>query len=212
LADILKRAGVQPDATQVASKSIDGWTCGFPTKLALDGRDAMLAIAMNDAPLPNKHGFPVRLVVPGIYGYVSATKWITELNLTRLEDFNGYWIPRGWAKDAPIKTQSRIDVPADRATVNAGKVAVAGVAWAVHRGIEHVEVKVDDGEWTRARLADQPTVDAWRQWIYEWDAKPGKHVITVRATDGNGEVQTGKETRPDPDGATGWHYIDVQVK
>jgi DMSO/TMAO reductase YedYZ molybdopterin-dependent catalytic subunit len=211
LKDILKKAGVKSGATQLASKSIDGWTCGFPTELALDGRDAMIAVAMNDEVLPPLHGFPARLVVPGIYGYVSATKWLTEINLTTMEAFDGYWIPRGWAKLAPVKTQSRIDVPRDRATVPAGRVAVAGVAWAMHRGVSQVEVKVDDGEWTRTRLATEPSVDAWRQWVYEWDAKPGRHLIAVRATDGPGAVQTGEQASPDPDGATGWHTIRVTV-
>jgi DMSO/TMAO reductase YedYZ molybdopterin-dependent catalytic subunit len=211
LKDILKKAGVKPGATQLASKSIDGWTCGFPTELAVDGRDAMIAIGMNDEPLVPLHGFPARLVVPGIYGYVSATKWLTEINLTTMEAFDGYWIPRGWAKLAPIKTQSRIDVPRDRATVPAGRTAVAGVAWAMHRGISQVEVKVDDGDWTRVRMADEVSVDAWRQWVYEWDATPGKHVIAVRSTDGTGAVQTGEQAPPDPDGATGWHTIRVTV-
>jgi DMSO/TMAO reductase YedYZ molybdopterin-dependent catalytic subunit len=211
LADILKKAGVKPGATQLASKSIDGWTCGFPTELALDGRDAMIAIGMNDEPLVPLHGFPARLVIPGIYGYVSATKWLTEINLTTMEAFDGYWIPRGWSKLAPIKTQSRIDVPRDRASVPAGRTAVAGVAWAMHRGVSQVEVKVDDGDWTRVRMADEVSVDAWRQWVYEWDAKPGKHLIAVRATDGPGTVQTGEQASPDPDGATGWHTIRVTV-
>jgi DMSO/TMAO reductase YedYZ molybdopterin-dependent catalytic subunit len=211
LADVLKKAGVQKGATQLASKSIDGWTCGFPTELALDGRDAMIAIGMNDEPLVPLHGFPARLVIPGIYGYVSATKWLTEINLTTMEAFDGYWIPRGWAKLAPIKTQSRIDVPRDRATVPAGRTAIAGVAWAMHRGISQIEVKVDDGDWTRVRMADEVSVDAWRQWVYEWDAKPGKHLIAVRATDGPGNVQTGEQASPDPDGATGWHTVRVTV-
>jgi DMSO/TMAO reductase YedYZ molybdopterin-dependent catalytic subunit len=211
LADLLKEAGVQKAATQVASKSQDGWTCGFPTALALDGRDAMIAVAMNGEPLNAKHGFPCRIIVPGIYGYVSATKWLTEINMTTLEDFDGYWIPRGWAKDAPIKTQSRIDVPKRGQPVKAGKVAVAGVSWAMHRGIKMVEVQIDDGPWVAAKLADEPSVDAWRQWLYEWDATPGRHKITVRATDANGATQTKDVASPDPDGATGWHNISLTV-
>ena len=211
LAALLDRAGVQPGATQLASFSVDNWSCGFPTEIARDGRDALVAIAMNGEPLPRLHGFPARLVVPGIYGYVSATKWLREIRLTTMEDFEGYWIPRGWSKLGPVKTQSRVDVPRDGATVKAGKVAVAGVAWAIHRGINAVEVKVDDGDWKAARLADQPTVDAWRQWVYEWDATPGRHRIAVRATDGTGELQTAEPAPVDPDGATGHHNITVKV-
>ena len=211
LADVLKEVGVHPDATQLASKSEDGWTCGFPTKLALDGRDALIAVAMNGDPLSAKHGFPARLIVPGIYGYVSATKWLTEINMTTLEAFDGYWIPRGWSKDAPVKTQSRIDVPKRGQPVKAGKVAVAGVAWAMHRGIKMVEVQIDDGPWMPTKLADEPSVDAWRQWLYEWDATPGRHRITVRATDATGATQTSELARPDPDGATGWHNISLNV-
>ncbi len=211
LSDLLREAGVHKDATQVASRSQDGWTCGFPTTLALDGRDAMIAVAMNGEPLNARHGFPARIIVPGIYGYVSATKWLTEINLTTLEDFDGYWIPRGWAKQAPIKTQSRIDVPKRSTGLKAGKTPIAGVAWAMHRGIKMVELQIDGGEWVAATLADEPTVDAWRQWSYAWDATPGKHRIAVRATDGAGAVQTSEPSSPDPDGATGWHTISVNV-
>ena len=212
LVDLLKEAGVHKDASQVASRSQDGWTCGFPTALALDGRDAMIAVAMNGEPLNARHGFPARIIVPGIYGYVSATKWLTEINLTTLEDFDGYWIPRGWAKEAPIKTQSRIDVPKRSTPVKAGKTPVAGVAWAMHRGIKMVELQIDGGAWVTATLAEEPTLDAWRQWSYAWDATPGKHRISVRATDGAGIVQTSESAPPDPDGATGWHAITVNVE
>lgn len=208
---VLEKAGIKAGATQVASRSVDGWTCGFPTEFATDGRDAMIAIGMNGEPLNAKHGFPARLIVPGIYGYISATKWLKEIRLTRLEDFDGYWIPRGWAKLAPVKTQSRIDVPRTYSEVPAGRTAVAGVAWAMHRGISGVEVQVDGGDWKPAKLADQPTVDAWRQWVYQWDATPGKHRLAVRSIDGKGEVQTGALASPDPDGATGWHTIQVTV-
>lgn len=211
LAEVLKKAGVQPGASQLASKSVEGWTCGFPTELAVDGRDAMIAVGMNDEVLPRLHGFPARLVIPGIYGYVSATKWLNEITLTTMDAFDGYWIPRGWSKLGPIKTQSRIDVPRRGTGVTAGKVPIAGVAWAMHRGISKVEVRVDDGEWAEARLADEPTVDAWRQWVYEWDATPGRHLLSVRATDGDGVTQTGDIAPVDPDGATGWHTIRVTV-
>ena len=152
LADVLDEAGVKPEATQLFSTSVDGWTCGTPVAAVTDGRDALLAVAMNGEPLPIKHGFPVRLVVPGLYGYVSATKWVADLKLTTWDDDVGYWVPRGWAREAPIKTTSRIDVPRDGATVAPGRVALAGVAWAPHRGIGSVEVQVDDGEWKPARL------------------------------------------------------------
>ncbi|HKY14923.1 MAG TPA: molybdopterin-dependent oxidoreductase [Microthrixaceae bacterium] len=211
LASLLEEAGVDPAATQVASRSVDGWTCGFPTEVALDGRDALVAVGMNGEPLPVAHGFPVRLVVPGLYGYVSATKWLSEIELTTFEDFEGYWIPRGWAVEAPVKTASRIDVPRRNESVPAGPVAIAGVAWAQHRGIAKVEVRVDDGDWEEAELATDVSVDAWRQWVHVWDASPGEHRLAVRATDGTGETQPERRTRPIPDGAQGWHYIDVQV-
>ena len=210
LADLLKEAGVQKGATQIASRSVDGWTCGFPTVIALDGRDAMVAVAMNGEVLPTKHGFPARLVVPGLYGYVSATKWLSEIRLTTLEAFNGYWIPRGWSKDGPIKTQSRIDVPNSSAGLTAGKNVIAGVAWAQHRGIAKVEVAID-GEWREAKLATEPTVDGWRQWWIDWDATAGKHVLMVRATDTTGTTQPEERTDVAPNGATGWHTVSVKV-
>lgn len=211
LVNLLREAGIKKGATQIASTSDDGWTCGFPTELALDGRDALVAIGMNGEPLPRVHGFPVRLVVPGVYGYVSATKWLTEITLTTMDDFNGYWIPRGWSKEAPVKTQSRIDVPRAGDRLRAGPVPIAGVAWAQHRGITGVEVRVDDGEWQTARLADEVSVDAWRQWVYSWEAAPGRHRLWVRATDATGRAQTGDRADVAPDGATGWHHIDVEV-
>ena len=166
---------------------------------------------MNGEPLPVDHGFPARLVVPGLYGYVSATKWLSEIELTTWDDFDGYWIPRGWAKEGPIKTQSRIDVPRSGASLTAGPNAIAGVAWAPSRGIEQVEVQVDDGDWQEARLGDETTDDTWRQWVVEWDAPVGDHEIRVRATDGTGETQTEESAPPAPDGATGWHDIAVTV-
>jgi DMSO/TMAO reductase YedYZ molybdopterin-dependent catalytic subunit len=211
LADVLRDAGVQQGADQLVSRSYDGWTCGTPTAAVLDGRDALLAIGMNGEPLPVSHGFPVRMVVPGLYGYVSATKWVTELELTTFADFDAYWVRRGWAAQAPIKTMARIDVPRSGASLGAGTVAVAGVAWAPHRGIRAVEVQVDDGEWQQAELAAEPTVDAWRQWVFAWDAFPGRHVLRARATDGDGAVQTGEEAAPVPDGATGWHSIVIEI-
>lgn len=211
LKDLLDEAGVQDGAEQVFSTSVDGWTCGFPVAAAFDGRDAMIALGMNGEPLPLRHGFPARLIVPGLYGYVSATKWLQTIELNRWDDAQGYWVPRGWASEAPVKTQSRIDVPRRGENVAAGTVAVAGIAWAQHRGISKVEVRVDDGAWVEARLGADVTEDAWRQWVYEWDATPGDHTLQVRATDGNGDTQTDQVARPDPDGATGWHTRSVSV-
>ena len=216
LREILDEAGVQDGATQVVGRSVDGFTAGFPTDV-VDGRGCMIAIGMNGEPLPVEHGFPARLIVPGLYGYVSATKWLSEIELTTLEAFDAYWIPRGWAKEGPIKTQSRIDVPrtdGGPATVGRGEVAVAGVAWAPTRGIERVEVRVDDGQWNEVDLGAPVSDDTWRQWVWRWDASgvsPGRHTLTVRATDGTGETQTSEVAPPRPDGASGYHSIQVTV-
>jgi DMSO/TMAO reductase YedYZ molybdopterin-dependent catalytic subunit len=209
--EVLAEAGVQDGADAVKSTSSDGWTCGTPIEALTDDRNALLAVAMNGEPLSVEHGFPVRMVVPGLYGFVSATKWVVELEVTRFADFEAFWTQNGWAEQAPVKTQSRIDVPADGATVAAGQVAVGGIAWAQHRGITAVEVSVDEGPWERAELGADPTIDTWRQWVYRWDATPGEHQLQVRATDATGEPQTGDEVGVVPDGATGWHTIDVSV-
>jgi DMSO/TMAO reductase YedYZ molybdopterin-dependent catalytic subunit len=211
LRDLLDEAGVQPGATQIVGRSVDDFTVGFPTA-ALDGdRPALVAVGMNGEPLPAAHGFPARLVVSGLYGYVSATKWLTEVELTTLEDFDAYWIPRGWAKEAPIKTQSRIDTPRDGRPVAPGTVAIAGVAWAQSRDIVGVEVQVDDRPWVEARLGDRISEHAWRQWVYPWEAEPGTYRVRVRATDGTGETQTEEVQSPRPDGATGYHTVTVVV-
>ncbi|MFI6435197.1 molybdopterin-dependent oxidoreductase [Streptomyces sp. NPDC050759] len=204
---------VEPDdrADQVVSRSVDGYTAGTPTAALRDGRDALLAVGMNGEPLPVEHGFPVRMVVPGLYGYVSATKWLTELELSRFSDFSAYWVRRDYAALAPVKTQSRIDTPAAGKRLEQGRVMVAGVAWAQHRGVSAVEVRVDDGPWQQAQLSAVPSVDTWRQWSWPWQATPGKHRLQVRATDSTGQVQTGKAHKPLPDGATGWHTIKVTV-
>jgi len=215
LADVLDMAGVQAGATQIVPRSIDGWTAGFPTAWVTDPahpRDAMIAVKMNDQPLPVEHGFPARLIVPGLYGYVSATKWLTEIELTTLEAVDAYWVPRGWAKEAPILTQSRIDVPQKGLRIPAGPVAVAGVAWAPDRGISKVEVRVGGGDWQVATLATELSATTWVQWKWTWQATPGTHVIEVRATDSTGDVQTDKVTPPDPDGARGHHQIQVEVQ
>ncbi len=211
LTDLLDRAGVQSGATQLASQSVDGWTCGFPTEIAYREEDAMLALAMNGEPLPQRHGFPARLIIPGLYGYVSSTKWISDIVLTTWEDFDGYWVPRGWAKEGPIKTQSRIDVPRSSREIPAGPNVVAGIAWAGVRGISKVEIQVADGTWTSAKLTDPLSEEAWIQWWVEHDFAPGSQEIRVRATDGDGETQTADLAPPRPDGATGLHTIRIRA-
>ena len=212
LRDVLDRAGVQQGATQLVGRSFDGWTAGFPTAwLEADGREALVAVGMNGEALPPEHGYPARLIVPGLYGYVSATKWLTNIELTTLEAFDGYWVPLGWAKEAPILTQSRIDVPGSGASLSAGEQPVAGVAWAPDRGISKVEVQVDDGAWAAAELSSPISDATWVQWLYRWDAPAGDHTLRVRATDGTGELQTATVTEPAPDGARGYHTITARV-
>ena len=211
LDDLLAEAGISPDADQIVGRSVDGFTGGFPTS-TLDGRDAMIAVSMNGEPLPLEHGFPARLIIPGLYGYVSATKWLTEIELTTFDSFDAYWVPRGWSAEGPIKTQSRIDTPRALATVAPGPVAIGGTAWAQTRGISRVEVRIDDGDWQDATLADELSNVTWRQWFLEWTATPGNHTITVRATDGDGNTQTEDRQAPMPNGATGWHETVVLVK
>jgi DMSO/TMAO reductase YedYZ molybdopterin-dependent catalytic subunit len=212
LLDVLELAGIDPAAEQVVGRSVDDWTAGFPVQALRDGREALLVVGMNGEPLPVRHGFPVRLVVAGLYGYVSAVKWLRSIELTTWDGFDGYWIPRGWSKEGPMKTASRIDVPERGATVDAGRVAVAGVAWAPTRGIERVEVRVDEGAWQRARLAGVANADTWVQWVFEWDATPGRHWLEVRAVDGAGEVQSPGPVPVAPDGAEGWHRRSVDVR
>ncbi len=216
LADLLAEQGVRPPsrggpADQLVARSVDGMTIGTPVEDVMDGRDALLAIGMNGEPLPFEHGFPVRMVVPGLYGFVSACKWIKEIELTTFDSYDPYWVKRGWARRAPVKTASRIDTPKPFARPRAGTVMVAGVAWAQRRGIRKVEIRVDDGPWQRARLAAEDTRDTWRQWSFPWQATKGGHTLTVRATDGTGAVQTAKRARPIPDGSSGWHSVVVTV-
>lgn len=211
LADLLHEAGLQPGADAVKSTSADGFTVGTPLATIIDGRDAMVAIGMNGDPLPAAHGFPARLVVPGLYGYVSATKWVTDLEVTRFADFTAYWTSRGWAEQGPIKTQARIDHPRQGAFVSIGHITVAGVAWAQHTGISRVEIRVDDGPWMDTTLAADGGIDVWRQWQWQWDAPAGEHDLQVRATDRSGAVQT-EVIRPTvPDGASGWHTVKTFV-
>ncbi|MGN9838594.1 molybdopterin-dependent oxidoreductase [Nonomuraea sp. H19] len=211
MAEVLRKAGLQADADMLLSTSADGFTCGTPADVVMDGREALFAVAMNGEALPVDHGFPVRQVVPGLYGYVSATKWVVDIKVTRFDRDQAYWTPRGWSAEGPIKTQSRIDVPKAGDSLKAGRATIAGVAWAQHTGIDAVEVRVDRGQWRQARLAEVPGPDTWRQWSIDWDATPGQHTIQVRATDAAGRTQTEQEAEPAPDGATGWHTITVQV-
>ncbi|MER7053616.1 sulfite oxidase [Streptomyces sp. NPDC000351] len=217
LADLLEDCGVRPPsaggpADQLVARSVDGMTIGSPVEDVMDGRDAMLVVGMNGRPLPFDHGFPVRMLVPGLYGYVSACKWIKDIELTTFDAYDSYWVERDWAREAPIKTQSRIDTPKPFARPKTGTVMVAGVAWAQHRGIDRVEVRVDDGPWQDATLAAEDSRDTWRQWSYAWQATKGGHTLTVRAADRTGETQTEKRTRTVPDGASGWHSVVVTVE
>jgi DMSO/TMAO reductase YedYZ molybdopterin-dependent catalytic subunit len=212
LRSVLAMAGVQAGATQLIGRSVDGFTTGMPVEWIMDpSRTPMIAIAMNGQPLPQLHGYPARLIVPGLYGYVSATKWLSELELTTLEAFDAYWVGLGWAKEAPILTQSRIDVPHDGSSAATGRVAVAGVAWAPDRGISKVELSIDQGPWQAATVSAPISKATWVQWLYPWDAPSGNHSIQVRATDGTGTVQPDNQTPPFPDGARGYHTISVRI-
>jgi DMSO/TMAO reductase YedYZ molybdopterin-dependent catalytic subunit len=212
LADVLNRAGIADEATQIVGRSVDGFSVGFPREVAFDGRPVLVAVGMNGEPLPFKHGFPARLVVSGLYGYVSATKWLQEIELTTWEDFDGYWIPRGWSKEGPIKTQSRIDVPKPfRLDIAPGLQPIAGVAWAQNRGIIKVEVQVDGRDWQEARLSSPISTHTWVQWVSEWDFTPGNHYVRVRATDSDGELQAQGPKPSAPNGAEGWHKVNFRV-
>ncbi len=211
LAPLLDEVGVLDGGTQLVGRAVDGFTVGFPTELARDGRDAMIAVAMNGEPLPVAHGFPVRLVVPGLYGYVSATKWLSEIELTGWDEFDAYWIQRSWAKEGPIKTQSRIDRPGSGSDVAVGTTTVAGVAWAPTRGIERVEVRVDDGDWQEADLAEALADTTWVQWQADVELEAGPHEVSVRATDGTGATQSPDRVAPHPAGAEGWHTVTLDA-
>ncbi|MFO7959392.1 MAG: molybdopterin-dependent oxidoreductase [Nitriliruptoraceae bacterium] len=211
LEELLEEAGPTAGAEQVLGRSIDGFTAGFPLEVALDGRQPLVAVGMNGEALPQRHGFPARLIVPGLYGYVSATKWLQSIELTSWEDVDGYWIPRGWSKEAPVKTSARIDVPTMDAEVAAGPVVVAGVAWAPTRGITEVEVLVDGDPATLAELSVPLAAATWVQWRAEVDLAPGEHRLTVRATDGEGRRQPEGPASPAPNGAEGWHTIRVRA-
>jgi DMSO/TMAO reductase YedYZ molybdopterin-dependent catalytic subunit len=211
LGSILREAGIKAGADQLFCTSFDGFTSGTPVQTAMDGRDALLAVGMNGQPLPVAHGFPVRTVVPGLYGYVSACKWITDIEVTTYAANSSYWAQRGWAPQAPIKTESRIDVPSGQGPVKAGRRAIAGVAWAQHKGIDAVEVQVDRQPWRQAKLAAVPGIDCWRQWVVDWDATVGTHQIQARATDATGYTQTPLAASPEPNGASGYPMLTVTV-
>lgn len=211
LGDLVRAATVRPDASQVIGRAVDGWTAGFQTTAALEA-GALVAVGMNGVPLPPEHGFPARLVVPGRYGYVSATKWLEELEFTTWEAADGYWVQRGWDKEGQVETQARIDSPRWGASLPAGPVDVAGVAWAPPVGVTAVEVQIDDRPWAVARLGDEASPHAWRSWVFRWNATAGEHLVQARATNGNADTQTAQVRRPEPQGATGYHGVKVEIR
>jgi len=211
LGPLLHSARIKDGADQILARSVDGMSIGTPLATALDGRDTILAVGMNGEPLPLEHGFPVRMLTPGLYGYAGACKWLTDIEITRFVDTTAYWVARGWAREGTVKTASRIDRPAPFARLAAGNVTVAGVAWAQRRGIAAVEVSIDGSAWRHAELQPTPSIDTWVQWRYIWHATPGPHSIAVRATDTAGAVQPQTRATPFPDGATGWHTTTVTV-
>jgi DMSO/TMAO reductase YedYZ molybdopterin-dependent catalytic subunit len=211
LTDVLDRAGVGTSSDQVLSTAVDGFTISTPLAVVRDGRDAMVVVGMNGEPLTDTHGFPARLITPGLYGFVGATKWLTKLTLTTYAAQQSYWTQRQWATDAPVKTSARIDTPAPLSTVAAGRVAIGGVAWAQHRGVGTVEVQIDGGPWQPAQLGPDAGVDYWRQWYLPWNATSGQHTLAVRATDLTGAVQTDQRATPFPDGSSGIQQVVVLV-
>jgi len=211
LGALLRENGIRSGSTQLVCRSVDGMTIGAPTKAALATDDAMLALAMNGRPLPVEHGFPVRMIIPGLYGYVSACKWLAGIEASTFEAFDAYWVQRGWAAQGPIKTAARIDTPRALRPLSAGRHPVAGVAWAQGRGVAKVEVQVDDGDWQEAQLSAEVGPDVWRQWVLPHDFPSGTHRVTVRATDGSGQLQTQDRASPSPDGSSGWHSLQVLV-
>jgi DMSO/TMAO reductase YedYZ molybdopterin-dependent catalytic subunit len=211
LGALLDQAGVGTRADQILSTDVEGFTISTPLEVALDGRNSMVALGMNGEVLPRKHGFPARLVVPGLYGFVGATKWLNRLTLTTYDAATAYWTDRGWATDAPIKLSSRIDTPRPLATLAPGRVDVGGVAWAQHHGVAKVEVRIDGGPWQEARLGPSAGIDYWRQWHFPWDARAGRHELAVRCTDRDGNVQTAERATPFPDGSSGIQEIVVMV-
>jgi Oxidoreductase molybdopterin binding domain len=210
-ADLLKEAGVLPGADAVLQTSDDGWTCGTPVAALTDDRNAMLAVAMNGQALPIEHGFPVRTLVPGLYGFVSACKWVVDWEVTSFSEFSAFWTSRGWSEQAPVKIASRIDVPDNGTEVHGGSVRAGGMAWHQHTGISGVQVSLDGGAWQPAEIGDADLVDSWVQWTATLDVDEGDHVLRVRAIGADGEVQTGVEADVVPDGATGWHSVEFSA-
>ena len=212
LTDVLDLAGVDnTKADQIVSTDVEGMTIGTPYSVATDGRDAMIVFGMNGEPLPREHGFPVRMVVPGLYGFVSACKWITKITLTTYDEEQVYWTERDWATDAPIKISSRIDTPKALSTVDAGKTFIGGVAWAQGVGIDFVEVAIDGGAWNKAQMGPDAGDDYWRQWFIDWEAEPGQHFLSVRATNKDGDLQTDARMATFPEGSSGIQNISVRV-
>lgn len=212
LREVLKRAKPLPGADMVLSTSEDGFSASTPLSVLQDDRDAILAISMNDEPLPLEHGYPVRMVVPGLYGYVSATKWVVDIEVTRFADKKAYWTTRGWSEKGPIKTMARVDVPASFAKKPAGKVMIAGSSWSQQRGITKVEIQIDGGDWVETTLADEASIDTWRQWYHEVELEPGTHNVRARATDAKDGLQTDKRAETVPDGASGWQSVQFTVE
>ncbi|WP_157974145.1 molybdopterin-dependent oxidoreductase, partial [Desertihabitans aurantiacus] len=213
VATLLERAGVRAEADMVLSHSMDGgFTASTPLEALTDGRDALIALGMNGQVLPDKNGFPARMVVPGLFGYVSATKWLSRLEVTRFDAQTAYWTDRGWSDRGPVLTQSRIDVPSSLGSISPDSPVIAGVAWAQHRGIDKVEIRIDGGQWQETTLADSGGIDTWRQWSFRYDGPPGRHTAEVRATDGTGETQPEQRRPVVPAGATGWHQIQFTLE
>ena len=209
LGALLRENGIRSGSDQLLCRSADGMTIGAPTRSALEVEDAMLAFGMNGEPLPVEHGFPVRMLIPGLYGYVSACKWLVRIEATTFDAVDAYWVERDWAADGPIKVASRIDTPAPLRQFPAGRRPIAGVAWAQTRGIARVEVRVDEEDWAQAQLSPEVDADLWRQWVLPYDFPPGRHSITVRATTADGELQTEDRAAPFPAGSSGWHSVQV---
>ncbi len=213
LTDLLEQAGVGSKADQLLSTDFDGMKIGTPLELATDGRDAMIALGMNGDPLPREHGYPARMVIPGLYGFISATKWLTKLTLTTYADEEAYWTERDWATNAPIKPSARIDTPKSLAEIPAGETIIGGVAWAQNDGgVAKVQVKIDGGAWSDAELGPEVGSVYWRQWFYKWDATKGQHNVAARVTDADGDVQTDVRAEPFPEGSSGIHTLILRVE
>ncbi|MXG91230.1 molybdopterin-dependent oxidoreductase [Nocardioides flavescens] len=212
LAALLEKAGVQDGVDQILATDVDGMTIGTPYALATDGRDAIVALGMNGEALPREHGYPVRMVIPGLYGFISACKWMTSIKLTTYADDEAYWTERGWTPEAPIKISSRIDTPKVLQEIPAGDTFIGGVAWAQQNGgVAKVQVQVDGGGWQDAQLGPSAGNDYWRQWYYPWTAESGTHTISSRVIDGNGQTQSDVRAEPFPSGSSGIQSLIIKV-